>query len=360
MARLAPNDISFSWNGLPQYAARLIRAAIEQFGGGQSISVIGTRPSVPVEGMEAALGQPIHWVDVNTPQSWSGLGLPVPKLFFQSGWSYPALNALGKEVKEAGGHVIGLSDANWRGDFRQLVLGQLAFRLQKRKLFDAMIVPGKSGRRLMRSFGLPEDRLFTRMYGADPALFFGGPPLADRPKNFLFVGQFIDRKDVVGLSQAFMRFHADHSHWTLRFTGSGEQRNLIARHPAITVEDFVQPQDLAERYRQARFLVLPSKVEAWGLVVHEAALCGCGLVLSEAIGCGNDLADAQNAIRFMSGDVRAMEVALRKAATRSEKELAQIEATSRDIARGFGPSAFAQSCAEAATALGYIIEKTST
>ncbi len=355
MAPLAPHEIAFSWNGLPQYAARLLRAAIAGLGGGAPIPVIGTRPSVPVEGMEAALGQSVHWVDVDQPQSWAGLGLAVPKLFFQSGWAYPAFNALGAEVKAAGGSVVGLSDANWRGDFRQRVLGPLAFRFAKRKLLDAMIVPGQSGKRLMRYFGLPDDRIFTGMYGADPALFNGGAALPERPKTILFVGQFIDRKDVLGLSEAFIRFHADHPDWTLRLTGSGEQRDLIPQHPAIIVEDFVQPEHLAQRYREARFFALPSKVEAWGLVVHEAALCGCGLLLSDTIGSGDDLADAGNAIRFAPGNVNAIEGALRKAAALSDQQLAQVEARSRNIARSFGPQAFAQSCGEAVTALGFSV-----
>lgn len=354
MTTLRPQEIAFSWNGLPQYAARLLRAAIEQLGG-NAIPVIGTRPSVPVKGMEAALGQTVYWIDVDSPKSWAELNLAVPKLFFQSGWAYPGFNKLGAEVKAKGGKVIGLSDANWRGDFRQKVLGPLAFRLQKRRLFDAMIVPGQSGQRLMRYFGFPDERVFTGMYGADPALFGGGEPLRARPKSFLFVGQFIDRKNVLKLSQAFIRFYDDHPDWTLRLTGSGELRDMIPQHPAIIIEDFVQPEHLAERYRQARFFVLPSKVEAWGLVVHEAALSGCGLVLSKTVGSGYDLADTQNAIRFEPSTVDKLEAALRSAAARSDDQLALIEARSRNIARGFGPEKFAQSCTEAMKSIGFNI-----
>ena len=110
--------IAFSWNGLPQYAARLIRAAIDRLG--EPCVVVGSRPSVPVEGMERVLGQPVHWVDATRPVAWGDLGVAVPGIFVQSGWSYPAFSALGREVKAAGGQIIGLSDANWRGDFRQL------------------------------------------------------------------------------------------------------------------------------------------------------------------------------------------------------------------------------------------------
>src|SRR5262249_8002860 len=246
--------------------------------------VIGSRPSVPVKGKERALGQPIHWVDADKSHTWSSLGLDVPRIYFQSGWAYPAFSALGAEVKRAGGLVFGMSDANWRGDFRQMVPGPIAFRLRHRHRFDAMLVPGRQGLRLMRWFGLPPDRIRCGMLGADPGLFGAGKPLAERPPTFLFVGRFIALKGVLDLAEAFQRIADRHPAWRLSIIGGGEQRNLIPRHERILVEDFVQPEQLADRFRQTRFLILPSRSEAWGLVVHEAALSGCGLVLSDRIG----------------------------------------------------------------------------
>jgi hypothetical protein len=188
-------EIALSWNGLPQYAARLIRGALDRLG--SDCVVIGSRPSVPVEGMEKALDHPIYWIDAAKPTSWDSLGLNVPDVFVQSGWSYPAFSSLGAEVKAQGGRVIGLSDANWRGDFRQIVLGPIVFRAIHRRHFDGMIVPGRQGERLMRWFGMPAARVRCGMYGADPALFGGAGALALRPKTFLFVGQFIERKNVL-------------------------------------------------------------------------------------------------------------------------------------------------------------------
>ena len=137
------SPVAFSWHGLPQYAARLIAAAIRQ--GGQPCAVVGSRPSVPVGGIEEALGQPVHWVDAGKATSWAALGLPVPRLYFQSGWAYPAFNALGDQVRAGGGKVCLLMDNNWRGDFRQWC-GAPWYRLTQRHKFAAILVPGKSGR----------------------------------------------------------------------------------------------------------------------------------------------------------------------------------------------------------------------
>lgn len=138
--------IALPWNGMPQYAARLIRAAIDRLG--EDCIVVSSKPGVPVNGMEEALGQPVHWVDATRSVSWDNLGLDVPSIFVQSGWSFPAFLALGREVKAIGEQVIGLSDANWRGDFRQLALGPPAFCARHRRHFDAMIVAGRQGERM--------------------------------------------------------------------------------------------------------------------------------------------------------------------------------------------------------------------
>jgi glycosyltransferase involved in cell wall biosynthesis len=241
--------------------------------------------------------------------------------------------------------VIGLSDANWRGDLRQLVFGPIAFRLFKRRSFDAMLVPGRQGERLIRWFGIPAARVRTGMYGADPALFASTDDIATRPKRFLFVGQFIARKNVLGLSRAFLRFAARYPGWILQLCGSGEQRDEIPRDPRILVEDFVQPEQLARHYRQARFFVLPSLVEAWGLVVHEAALNGCGLVLSDRIGSADDLCNARNGVRFRAGSEEDLVGALEEAARFDDARLRAASAESRRLAAQFGPERFGRELA---------------
>ncbi|WP_376705428.1 glycosyltransferase [Mesorhizobium sp. ISC25] len=291
--------------------------------------------------MEQVLGQPVNWINARKPVSWSDIGVPVPRLFMQSGWSYPAFSALGREVKLAGGQVVGLSDANWRGDFRQLLLGPLAFRLRYRRHFDAFLVPGRQGERLMRHFGMPPNLIRTGMYGADPSLFSPGRPLNERPREFLFVGQLIHRKDILGLTSAFAEFSRQRPGWTLRICGSGELRKQIPEHSQIVVEDFVQPHELASRYSSARFLVLPSLVEAWGLVVHEASLCGCGLILSSAVGSGDDLASERNSIRFRAGKKPELLAALLSAADQNSEWLIQAGSESIARARNFGPERFA-------------------
>ena len=123
------------------------------------------------------------------------------------------------------------------------------------------------------------------------------------------------------------------------------QRNVIPETENIFVEDFVQPEQLVERFRQARFLVLPSLFEAWGLVVHEAALCGCGLVLSDRVGSADDLATPINGVVFKAGDGDDLLRALQQAAAFDDARLCAAEAELRRLAQAFGPDRFGREVA---------------
>ena len=331
------NEIAFSWNGLPQYAARKLAAVRQELG--QSFPVIGSRPAVPVGGIEEALGWPAYWVEAARPVTWKHLGLPVPKVFFQSGWAYPSFNALGDEVREDGGKVCLLMDNNWRGTFRQM-LGAIWFRLFQRHKFAAVLVPGKSGRRLARWYGMPDEAIFEGMYGADPQLFFNGPPLANRPKRIIFVGQYIERKGCVLLARAFASVAHLLPDWELCMYGSGPLQSVIPPHPAIKVMGFVQPEQLGELYRNARIFSLPSHTEAWGLVVHEAALSGCQLLLSATVGAAPDFATDANARTFRPGDEADLASAMVELA--ESAELSAAQSVSVDAARSHGPAVFAR------------------
>jgi glycosyltransferase involved in cell wall biosynthesis len=328
---------AFSWNGLPQYAARQLAAASAELG--QDCPVVGSRAQVPIQGVEAALGRPVHWVEASRPTTWRELGLDVPRVFFQSGWAYPAFNALGDEVRAAGGKVCLLMDNNWRGDLRQ-ILGAPWFRLCQRRKFAAVLVPGKSGRRLARWYGVADKAVFEGMYGADPQLFFNGPPLIDRPRRILFVGQYIERKGCVPLARAFAAVADRLPGWELCLYGSGPLQSAIPAHPAIKVMGFVQPEQLGELYRKARVFALPSFAEAWGLVVHEAALSGCQLLLSATVGSAPDFAMPANARTFRPGDEVGLASALVQLAETAE--LLEAQSASVAAARSHGPAVFAR------------------
>lgn len=337
--------IAFAWSGLPQYAARCIGAVIKRYPG--KVAVIGTRPNVPIEGMEASLGQSVHWIDGSRKDlRWCEMGLAPPRLFFQGGYYWPAFRRLGEECRAAGGFVVGQSDANWQAHWRQILIDPIRHRLLLRHRFDGWFVPGRSGSRHARIMGYSPSWTREGMLGADSVIFKGGVPLSERPKTLVFVGRLVPIKNIIGLVNAFQKFVVDYPEWQLLICGSGVQRDQIFDAPNIHVADFVQPVELAQKLKQARCLVLPSLYEPWGLVVHEAALCGCALALSSSVGAIADLAQPENSVIFPPGSDQAIELALRKLAEWDCASWERAEVVSRELAQQFGPLRFADAVDE--------------
>ena len=336
--------IVFTWSGFPDYAARCVRAVIDQelF----EVEVIGTRPKVPIEGMERSLGKKITLIEPEEEYSWESLNVPIPDVLFSGGYAIPSFQRLVVEARDAGAKTVLMSDNNWVGTLRQLLLEPIRHRVFHRPRFDAALVPGAAGVRLVRSWGYSERLIRAGLYGADSAVFFGGPTLEQRPKKFLFVGQFIERKNILRLTDAFIQFAEQFSDWTLELCGSGPLANLVPLHPRIEISGFVQPFELAGRLRCAKCLVLPSIEEHWGVVVHEAALSGCALALSKTVGSAADLASDTNATLFDPFSKADIVRALIEMAQWDDARWRNAELESRCVAKQFGPSQFAVSVSE--------------
>lgn len=331
--------IAIAWSGLPAYAARLIHAAVKNIN--CRFIIIGSKPSVPIQGMEEIVGQPIHWVEVERTCSWQELGLEVPDILIQTGWRNRAFNDLGRAVRAQGGRVISMIDNSWKNSLRQWI-GAVIFRLRYRRWFDQVWVPGASGERLCRFLGMPAERIGKGMYGADPQIFFPGETLSLRPKQFLFVGQFIHRKGVDLLIEAFGKFRQEHPDWRLLMVGQGELQEQL-QGSGIEVQSFQQPEAIAKLMRQSRFLILPSRLDHWGLVVHEAALSGCGIITSNNVAAVADLLEpGKNGMVFPSGCSQALYQSLVESAAMDEKALYQAEQISQAKASLFGPQRWAE------------------
>lgn len=342
--------IAFAWPQLPVYAARSIRALVER--STAPITIVATRPTVPFEGIEAAIGQSVHWVAADHSNlSWQELGEDVPDLLFCGGYITPAFLPLIKDVRAAGGRVVLMSDNCWKGGLKGSILGPLRHRLMFRSQFDHIFVPGASGYKVARSWGYSSEDITTGLYGADPQLYRSALALDKRDKTLLFVGQFVDRKNVVGLSQAFVRFAERNPDWNLSICGNGPLHDAIAEHPRITVFGFVQPQELAGLLRSARCLVLPSLEDHWPLVVHEAGLSGCALALSQNIGSVPELTNSENAVLFAPGSEDAIFNALSELGQWSDDQWRAAGHTSLELAHHFGPQKFADKVFEIKRAL---------
>lgn len=318
--------ICFAWNGFPQYAARCVAAFVRQTS--ERVAVVATRPDVPIQGMEDVVGCPVKWISACEDCSLSECCGGIPDVLFVSGWATPVFNRFRDEVRSHGGRVIVAVDNNYIGGISEW-LKLVRFRLRYRRRADGFMVPGSSGMRLLRYYGVSPERVYRGLYAADSTLFSGSRPLHSRAKRILFVGRFTERKNVLALCDAFLSTAmSKRIGWELALCGCGPLRDLIPQADEIRVFDFVQPEDLAKVYGDARVFVLPSKEEHWGLVVHEAALSGCLLLLSKQVGAAEDFVGVDNGILFDAFDRNALQAALEGAMSYDRDALCRAQAES--------------------------------
>jgi glycosyltransferase involved in cell wall biosynthesis len=184
--------------------------------------------------------------------------------------------------------VISMTDNYFYGSFKQW-LGAVFFRLKLRAQFDYMWVPGRRATQFMQFLGMPRERIKTGLYAADTNLFF--PPMAGASRSgVVFVGQFIVRKGVENIVAAVRSPHAIKYQSSLRFIGHGPLECQLKESGVVT-ESFKQAAELGDVYRKASALLLPSFMDHWGVVAHEAALCGCLILATKQCGCVDDLVE---------------------------------------------------------------------
>lgn len=114
----------------------------------------------------------------------------------------------------------------------------------------------------------------------------------ERDENLILcVGQFLPYKGIDVLLDAFAGLRR--SELRLRVIGAGKRDGELkdavkARGMEASVEtvSFLMPDELVHEYARAGLLVLPSRQECWGLVVNEAAACGCPVVSTWGAGAG--------------------------------------------------------------------------
>ena len=333
----------------------------------EPVAVVATRPSVPIRGMEEVCECRVTWINRGETRPIADLVGEIPRCIFLGGWNLKPFAHFRDQVRSNGGTAIVMCDSTWPlSPFTSLSFHwwrtfavecakAVRFRLLYRSKYNAFFVPGKAGVRLLRFYGVPKGIIFTGLYAADDSLFFNGASLSERGKKVLYVGQFIERKNVIRLARAFIKANADGS-WTLDMYGSGplkEELEAIANNEgrgAIRIHGFLQPEELAAKYREARVFCLPSLVEQWGLVVHEAALSGCVLLLGDGVGAASDMLVANqsgcgyiNGYTFNPYGMQYIEKGLSYAMQMDDAELAAANAASTSAARTSSVGKFVES-----------------
>lgn len=180
-------------------------------------------------------------------------------------------------------------------------------------------------------------------YCCDLQAFLAAPriPAPDGSIRFLYCGQLIHRKGVDLLTRAFVQLAQQHPKITLTLVGEGELRDDLTKFvppelaPRIQFAGFQPVESLPHWFSKSDVLVLPSRHDGWGVVVHQAIAGGLAVICSDAVGAAADLVEnGANGLIFPSGDQQKLHEALRTLADQPEL-VAPMGRRSRELAESW-------------------------
>lgn len=199
------------------------------------------------------------------------------------------------------------------------------------QMADMVIAPSTGTVALMRSLNIPETRIQLMPYVVDNDWWMQKANLVDRaavrqswgiPENanvILFCAKLQPWKRPQDLLYAFAR--ADVPNAYAVFAGDGAMRQQL-EHEATELHvqervrflGFVNQSALPPIYCSSDLMVLPSEYEPFGVVVNEAMLCGCPVIVSDHIGARFDLVrENETGFVYPAGDVEALAAVLIRA-----------------------------------------------
>jgi glycosyltransferase involved in cell wall biosynthesis len=151
-------------------------------------------------------------------------------------------------------------------------------------------------------------------------------------ENFIFIGRLVSNKGIEDLIAAYKDYRSSISEpWNLIIAGKGELKHICENCEGVELKDFVQPKDLPKLLSEASCFVLPSHFEPWGVVIHEAVIVGLPVICSCACGASTMFVrDGQNGY-IVHPDRRSLTAAMKKMSAKTENQLEQMSAISRDL-----------------------------
>ena len=219
-------------------------------------------------------------------------------------------------------HLLDRPGAWWKWQLKRQVLKRV-YRWPA-----AFAVVGQANRDYYREFGVAEEKLFHVPHTIEVERFsephaeleakalkwrrqLGVP---DQHRVLLYAAKFERRKRPRELLESFRRAGVEDT--TLLFVGSGELEQELKQRAAegdlakqgsskrVLFLPFQNQSAMPVVYRLGDFLVLPSGyAETWGLAVNEAQACGRPALVSDCVGCAQDIiVQGENGLIFKTDD----------------------------------------------------------
>ena len=233
----------------------------------------------------------------------------------------------------------------WKETLKRLFIGRIS----------RAHVYGVSNKAYLLKLGLADDRIDIKRAVVNTAKFLieadARTYSSGRKKNILCVGRPDEQKNI-GLLIRAMGAAVDavgEPLWSLTIAGTGPlEAQLRALAIALKVDasvdfkGYVPQSQLPHLYSQADLFILPSKREAWGLVVLEAMLAGVPVAVSELCGCAYDLVNSETGWTFSPWHEKGLTDILLALPDMSPEQLATMGCACRNLAVTYSPDSCAK------------------
>jgi glycosyltransferase involved in cell wall biosynthesis len=300
MAVAAPESLKavFCWSELPAYMPACWRALARR---GVDVHVLhpkqlyaGVDNLIQAEPLMAGLSHELFESDRQDLGRWlvQAVAAQRPDVVVHCGWIFRPYRGLASAPLLSGVPMVLGMDSPWRGTPAQrlapLRLGAFMRRMRM------VITAGDRSAEYARRIGADPRRIRAGYYGFDGAQLSGVAAArvaaAEWPRQFLFVGRYVDQKDLPALMKAYSAYRSRvDDPWGLTCYGDGPEGRHLQGVAGVTNGGYVQPPALPDIFRRHGVFVLPSHFEPWGVVIAEAAASGLPVICTSACGASVDL-----------------------------------------------------------------------
>ena len=170
---------------------------------------------------------------------------------------------------------------------------------------------GKCQKALVEELGFHKEIVITKGVGVFNLV--PQPPYAerDRVSKFLFVGRLTAVKNLQFLIQVFNEF----PNCQLTIAGFGELESELRSIASENIKFIgaVPNKHLTKIYQDHDVFILPSYSEPWGLVVEEALNNGLPVIVSDRVGCADEIIEeGKNGLIFKNNDDKSLQDCIKK------------------------------------------------
>lgn len=193
------------------------------------------------------------------------------------------------------------------------------------KHIDKAFFVGTHNKAYFKAHGLKENQLVYAPHAIDNNRFAYDDDVFQQERNqfkakfglkkddliILYVGKLESRKNPMFLVELMRNLRSQQI--KLIVVGNGPLKtDLIFKFKnenRVIFSDFINQKWIPNLYKQANFLILPSKSETWGLALNESLACGTPIIASDKCGGAIDLVNASNGylINVDNPDFKAFE-----------------------------------------------------